>query len=389
MNRLFYFFLLSICIFLFTGCGSFIRPVIFPEHSNSYDVTGEVVTIKMLTKSDVNADEDFKQSYKAVFNEDPLTDKSFTPITSKGNKVSTDNKSLLAPGAAAEVAAVVLPVILNFAVENINNELKKEASLHETQFTKTIVGDKFYAQVKNDHDNSYSLNYCGFEITRHTKQHPQNAPAFKLVFGIAPTADRTMFRIAPLSLEMRSSKAKVMAWKAWSFIPLFWWQLLFLNFDDEVNVKCDLAMNAIWVDKDGKMQKREHGAVNFNLPSYPLKETKSTNFERESVGWFPHIPKSIFPIEDPKPIEKTVAPGQVYWGNFELTITIKETDPSHAKEYLENAQKTIEKAKDDILEKLKKFKNLSKEKQQEILDQLKKAVDEKDVEKLWKIFEAI
>lgn len=319
--------------------------VILPEHSKSLDVDGHALRVSLLTWEDLEPE--LREDWTAAFGRDKV-EREFDLVPAK------DAMQI----AVADVAGVAA-VAIGFAIDWIGDRLEEESRLYEHEASAAKADDKFWRLKWTGEPKTRKAkctqNYHAIRIFRTTKD---TAKSLEIVYGICPSADESQFLIAPLRFELQTTPCKVLAWKAWTFLPPFVLALLFEDADEGVDVTVDLAVEASWVevelkqDKpiriDSKAEKIAHLVTTF--PRVPLSkptlwrakepppgDDRWLKLDVPTQGWFGPVPISEFPIGE-----------WSHAGNFRVVARVTDKDASNAAKLLTRARTELTSRKDDI-----------------------------------------
>lgn len=367
--------------------------VILPAHPRSLDRDGDSVTVRMLTCTDFAGDARLRDAYRTTFqvsSQEVCT----RPLASETQYVLRRGSDVLYEGPSLNAAfervssfsASALPAIVaqagawaaGAAVDFVARELNEEADRYTAQYEGRVFFDRFWTrelsaegpaeltpvQARALADGGAELRvrrasmrqtYLGFELRRATRAH---SPSFRLVVGLAPSADQQVFSMAPLMVERASSKAKILADRGWTYLPIPYGWLL--DAGDEVATHVDLEVLATWrtaKDKTGEQSIRTDkiASLSFDLPDQRLPSGSGAEGERGAAapadvvagpgsrgGWFGAIPTSYdFRGRD------------VGLGTGSIRVLVTERDPSNAKRDLEKASEAVAKQKDRVTEKVR------------------------------------
>ena len=356
--------------------------VLLPAHPNSNKRQGESVTIRMLDRSGMKG---YEADYKAVFG-------SALPAVPSAE----DNNAIRR---AAAPAAAVASVLVGLAVDYVQKELQKEASLYEAQFGSAIAVDDFWQktaaatnrppvtktitqrdvtrkdnkkvggtdqpeeilnttetvrEVIQNASAEYAQNYHGFEIIRAVGGNE----CFKVVFGLAPSQDGQFFRVAPLYFRTSRTKAKILSDTTLSYLaPWNWPGKLMKSDGHHVDTTVAIDMKGFWKDKDQEVRIASIAAAEFSFSGYDIRANhelraagKASDPNAEKLGatpsgWLLGVPISF---ESNGTLVNTK-----HAGTFALKVTITEKDPSNAKQDLEKAATLVGNQKEKILERIK------------------------------------
>jgi hypothetical protein len=232
-------------------------------HPNSEDRAGEAVAIRLLDRD-------------AIYT--PPPDWSPAERDAYGKRV----ESVLGPntGAAAGGLAAFAPVAVKAVIDWIADYLSSQADRYEAQYEACVYGDEFWAKPPSqtpDANSRFELRrkLFGFELTRTTTKHGASAPAMRLVVACVPSKDLSAFVMVPVAFKVRSTHAKI----------------------DESNAlaafEFEIAMSAMWVDKDSTARDALIASTLFRVPRYHVGTGEPrVEFDGATAGWFPSVPVS-------------------------------------------------------------------------------------------------
>ena len=359
------------------GCSAFL-----PAHTHSNKRDEQPISVEMITWEEATQPE-FNQDYQAVFHR------------SVPKPVPAIPQEKVVPAIAAAAAAA----LVGLAVDYVQNELKKEASLYEAQFGQTIFGDDYYREIEVTNPPSGSVhttkevmterhtvqrelaqgtwktnetyvnerifsaeedklwqslrpNYYGFKVRRDLKGKKGDTNAFLLICGIAPSADGQMWRIAPLRFKTEYGKAKVLSDQAgWWLLPTTWFRWLFGSSGHEIDTEVNVEVDAYWRGKDQTANVTKAAGFDMKFPAYDLdkrlvlhQSASPTNppagegkLTTGPSGWLLGLPVSY-----------DVYGAPVGRGTYSLKVLVTERDKSNAKKYLEEGAKLVGENKSKI-----------------------------------------
>lgn len=224
------------------------------------------------------------------------------------------------------VAGLAVSVVFDL----IKSGIAAEAAKHERQFGSTLYGDGFWAgPPAKQPDGTYQCqrNVCGFEIVRHAGKFADvNRPAFRCVCIFKQNAaDKRMFLIRPLCLEVNGSKAKVSG--------------------KSLKIKLDIALDSTWIDKSLATHASQIALSSFEFPPCHMDnaEVAIKSLDGLTAGWFAGVPVSVN--------ENGVPVGD---GVYALRVNVTETDASAAKENIEKLGRLIEDQRSNVSDAVKK-----------------------------------
>jgi hypothetical protein len=331
---------------------------------HSYDLAGEQVEIRMLTKSDFGDD---CETYFATVGWD---------MPDHDDKAESRSEAFLACYKAAntfrQARAVeadpltqesVLGVdiaagLIGLTVDVIAKELEKDAARYQLQYRSITYDDSFwtYANARRSVDESdapmqmvgtLQPKYVGFELVRWTKALPREGgePASRFVCLLgASRAEPRIFVLRPIYLEVRGTKAKIPDIGDRGFSVELDIQLIGAFVKSNQIVEQILATNK-W--KVGGLSLR--GEKKYR--TFVRSDDASRYDDAYTAGWFVGVPlpnanaDGTFEIDEPEEGRTVYDAG----GPFKLTIVATETADSKAPQYLERSAKYLRDNKDTIV----------------------------------------
>lgn len=325
---------LLLCLSLFlSGCSSLNRNVsnlVFPPYSNSDQREGERVHLTFDYKEEVSI-KDIRR-------------------TCEPQPVARMNESVAA--LAAIPSSFSAASALQFATDQVQQFLKKEAELYTGSYSAVAAGDHFYTSC-NASNNDIHLK--GVTLTRSIKNAGKGTiknagKVMELSFDIEQTVDGTAFQIKPREITIAQSKAKVTAFditRPFGFDLLAPWTIFKINSVDElsparpneVDVTAEISVTAVWV-AGTKGYSELLASRKFKFGSIPLDgEPHSLAALGVSPQLFPIIPRS-----------NTLGDGKLGAGNFIISVLVTEYD-DYAERIMELEQ-GVEKNKGSLIERL-------------------------------------
>jgi len=353
--------------------------LVLPRNPNSYEFEHEKITVHLMSFDDMRK---YEQQYDEAF-EDIVTLQSaptwpsglptvYELRTSTGDLVATAGSLSEVAAAVSEFKPAALPLLAaplaglaaDFAVSYVKRQLEREATKYEAQFEGLAFVDRFWLRdvqpvdLKDQGALQKALDqkhltltkvairqrYYGFEVLRTTEDHGSGDPAFRLVCGIAPSSDHQVFLLAPLLLETKAAKAKVLSARWWTYVPIpYGWAL---DASDEVSTRINIELTAIWRERqadafDQRFQTDKLISFSFDVPNQDLSDPKPltvpNGLPRNIGGWFGSVPISFDALNQP-----------VGTGTAVLRVLVTEKDPSNAKKRLEEAADQVEKQRETI-----------------------------------------
>ena len=305
--------------------------ILLPAHSNSYDVTDEKVTLRMIKKGGLCTIQNKLNSNASVGSDKVL-------IGINGDACITRDEFAFAAPLAVAAAGL--------AFDFMQKRIEEEATHYEAQFGDRIAVQRFWTMESNTTESTVAIQpqpyYEGFEIIRGTRDHPfkdeSSRPAFRMIFAFDTSSDGSAFLIRPTYVFHKSAKAKVLS-KA-SIVSWFNW---FAKATGNVEVKVDIDIDAIWIDEKKKTHFEKIaafpvsiGAINLSSPT----EFSTKDLSKKIAGWFPGVPCSSK--------VKMENEGD-NCGNFWIKVLVTEKDPSNAKKYLKQSAELVGSKKETII----------------------------------------
>ena len=323
--RAFSFLLIAISI---TGCAGLSRNFsnfLFPPVSSSDQRKGEDVKLVL--------ENEYKEEEFKLLKNCPETE---------------DNVTFALPLLGAPVAAFLADI----AYKQTQKMLEEEAKRYTATYSAAAFSDRFYFNVcnKEGKPTASKINLKSITLTRTIANY--DSPAMQLKMKIDPLADGTAFRIQPVSLDVKKSKAKVAAFdftRPLGFDLLAPWTILQLNSvselfpirDAKIDMVVDITIHAVWLDKEGIGQSKDVATKQIKLRNIKIGEPKK--FSEEDSELFPVIPRSVKNMKAHPGLE------DLGYGNFVVSIVVTEHD-SYGERVTEIKQKL--ESNQDILRKL-------------------------------------
>ena len=294
-------------LLLSTGCS-----ILLPAHSNSCDIKGERVVLKMLTQTDMT-EKDYADCYNAFMDRQ---------AKQRGKR-----------GAVATTAA--FSYLVGCAFDYVKSELEQEADLYTAQFGKKVAFDGFWKYTGPKREQ----NYVGFEVKRITNSTSDSSPAFRLLCAIVPSDDQMAFKLVPILFQTNKSKAKVLSFQWKHFYSGLWTWLLKIG--NEINTKVTVHFDAFWVDEKQGAHTARIAEADLVVNGYDISHPKPYGkLQDEAMGWFGGIPVS-YNLSTNK------------WGGtgtFWLEVIVTEEDPSNARRYIKKAVEKMQENRERVIE---------------------------------------
>jgi hypothetical protein len=330
---------------------------VFPGHSKSDDREGELVAVRMLTYQQMH--EKYGARYKAATGRDAgqiaaaitsqlaLSASKFVEGMDGIAYAKTIGSADLWQAGAIPGAADVAGAVVGAAVDFVKAQLEQEAELYEAQFGARRAFDKFWTYCQSTDGKLIRVQtYAGFEVVRTTDATRKaladgkatDDAAFRFVCALVPSADQSAFLIKPLSLDLAASRAKVLSFELpYDFLSVLWTWLL--DTGDRVDVKLELTMDALWIDKDQRQHIERVSQDTIDVGKITLGSSlDAVKLEAFEQGWIAAIPVSTAP--------RQAQPGR---GTFWLGAKVTERDPSNAREYILKAAEELGERRDDLV----------------------------------------
>lgn len=336
----------SATVLSLAGCSAFM-----PPHSNSYDVSDEKVIIELI-------------SYDQVVCANNIisisgTETGISCVSDKYDK--SGNKIMAGPLVVTPLVATAVTYVASAAFDYAVEEIEQEASLYEAQYGKEMPADNFWSYVstpacvnegekgclKYKYSSSYKPNYWGMRIKRTTEKNDD--PAFDIILSFEKSSDGQLFKVVPEQLKITRSKAKVLSDETITYFnPLTWFPKLFNTAGHKLNVNVDIKMDGYWRGSDQMLHSSSLAFLSIPVNGYDIESNPTLDKDDlgGATGWMLTPPVSMMPdgsrpaaCQDP---DKECSNKS---GNFAVSVTITERDPSNAKKYIEKASTYIKENK--------------------------------------------
>jgi len=351
------------------GCAVFL-----PAHSRSNKRGQERVAIRLLDLPALKQSKNYLNGYEQAFG--------VASIPSVDPCKRPDSRAEVAPVAA------LASIAIGFAVDFIKQRLEQEASLYEAQFSVTATDDKFWCLVntvavkptkrvvtttrrvrKSDSDDSpwrldppvtqvteeisvatgsasWAQRYYAFEVIRSVEENwfdrqgeDERREASRIVFGLRPSADQQMLRVAPIYYQAGYAKAKVLSdeWFSWLVLPVFG-KLLKVP-GHYLDVEIGVELDGYWRAPDQQLRTTRVAAFTTQVNGYDLDTSQAllpdAGLGSGTGGWLVGVPVSYGPEGTPAVGRGSEA------GTFALRLIVTERDSSNAKKYLLRAAELV------------------------------------------------
>lgn len=254
----------------------------------------------------------------------------------KGEVVLTLNRNTDTKHA---IASEAVGALVGLTVDLVKAQVEAEAKKLERQYGQVDYRSDFWSIQPTTNTAKLKQNYSGFTLKRLTKKFPKmDFPAMEFDCSFQPSDSGRMFVVNPTKFVLRQAKAKV------------------INWGGKINVTVNIAVDAMWIDKNQVAHQERIAFSSFDIADYNLSQTNTiTNFKGQKAGWFPGVPISSgadgkYPWEAGAGVSTNLYSD----GCFKLTVLVTEKDASKAKENLEKAAKFIGDQKSSLVDKAKK-----------------------------------
>ena len=321
---------ISVLVFVFacqSSCSLFL-----PSHSRSYCVSGERVTLELITAEHMGTCtnvptgldvEKFKTDYRRAFGDSP------PGLPPAGQQMPV-------------IKTAVASAAVGFVVDFVKAQLEEESERYRAQYVGQVASDRFWTRNKD----GLVPNVIGFLLRRYWED--SNVLASEIVVGFNMAADGSVFRVCPLSMSMTVSKAKILSDEIWWLpLPTTWVRYAAGSTGHEVGVSLGVEMNGYWVDDKSKdLHVANIAALDLQMPAYDLNARAQLHVGDGSLragpsGWLLAPPVSALTGHSPG------------LGVFDLRVVITEHDPSNAKKWLEKLANRVGEEKDNLVNKVK------------------------------------
>lgn len=309
--------MLSAILIALAGCSGK-----FMAATNSYDLAGEEVEIRMLTRDDFGDDGDVYPRNVGWKHDDPRI-VAFTRCFAAAMQLSGP----AAQGrATTESFAGIATGLLGVTIELIAGELQKDAERYEMQYRGITYNDSFW-------EGEDTPKYLGFELTRWTSSFTRDdkEPATRFVCLMTPSKSGggQIFVLRPVYLEVRGTKVKLPCLGDDEFTTTLDIQLVgAVVGDGKLNEQ--ILMTTKW--KFGGLDLDDVGTLDGFHTFVTGPEDNPRYDEAFTAGWFIGVPLSE----------------GIAGGPFKLAIAATETADTKAPKYLEQSATYLRGNKDRI-----------------------------------------
>lgn len=153
-------------------------------------------------------------------------------------------------------AAFPVAAVAGFIVDQTVQFLKDEGDRYSATYSAAAFGDTFY----DGWNKEAAINTRAIRLSRKVK----GEPAMQFCALVEPTLDERAFHLIPVSLSVNLAKAKLIGfdWLApLNFDLLAPWTIFkneWAGFDNNVDVKIELALEAIWLHEEANSKTAIH-----------------------------------------------------------------------------------------------------------------------------------
>ncbi len=300
-------------------CNRSASNLVFPPHPNSDQRKGEGVQLKL--------------SYKAVPTKDQVAQTCKPQI--RGTEGPQLEGFMIPSGPALATSA------LQFATEQVQEFLQKEAERYTGSYSAVAAGDHFYTSCDSAVN---TVHLKGLTLNRSIRNVGK---VMELNFDIEQTIDGTAFQIKPNNIKIEQSKAKVTAFditRPFGFDLLAPWTIFQVNSfkelsplrPNEVDVTAEVSIIGVWVDEKRNGHSKVIATRKFNFGKVSVDGT--VHPFGASPQLFPTIPRSY------------MGGGKLGAGNFIVSVLVTEYD-DYAERVMELEQ-GVEKNREGLIERL-------------------------------------
>lgn len=225
--------------FVISGCESLI-----PSHPHSFKIEGEKISIDVI-KSQKQEGEDAKEF-------------------------------------AAPIAAVVIPLVADYAVKKIAAGLEDESKKYTAVYTGMKPESGFYESG----GPTPTVKFGGLRITRSVPINSAQVPAAEFKFKVDGSQYNTnrQLQLVGETAQVDYAKAKV-ADTRW-YLPWTWLD----STQDSVDVDMNITIEGHWLDEKDTPHQEE--IANLNLPLRAIKLATATDISKIKSEWFPLLPRT-------------------------------------------------------------------------------------------------
>lgn len=145
---------------------------------------------------------------------------------------------------AVPLLAAVAPKLIDYGIEFVQKEVKREASRYERSYVATVAGDQFYPTRESALPAKPLLRRIAVSRSIIPRGSDEREDAMHLILKVVPSADHFYFRFEPESLKVDFAKAKTR------------------RGDNDVDIEVKLSMTFFWVeDGEARQQSIELPAI--------------------------------------------------------------------------------------------------------------------------------
>lgn len=321
------------------GCGGKPWFANWFKESNSLDSDGEKVTVQVFSSYD---DID---TYAKTHISDATTQPS---MPSERQNFLTYFDGLKAhPSQNPEIVlpvAVIIGAAVSFAVDQIQADLQKEATLYQAQFSGTCNQSGFWTSINSGLNQGYVPTLVGFAIRRNTKSYDGKTPgtdAYNLICLLTPSGNGGVFEVQPIYFKTNCAKAKVYQFGA-----------------KTIESKLNLSVSGTWIgSKDGSFHSESLGTAVLDVGGYDISRSQSMDNSQltgtptpihpagnSTANLFGQLGAVGYITGPPQPPNATDS------GAITLTALVTETDQSQASAALQTVATFLQNNKSTIVQ---------------------------------------
>lgn len=251
-------FSLLVLILALSGCETFL-----PAHDKSFKVDQESVFVKI----------------ESV-------------LTKRQDKTCEPGK---AGKKEAAVAALVIPLLADYAIKNVAQELAKDSERYTAEYGGTTTSAEFYQSADCNPDVNFKQVVIRREITLDGKETIASE-IFLDVVGDELEKNGHLQLVAKTPPLLNYSKAKVLGTR-W-YLPWTWFGISHETVDMDVNV----IIEAQWLDENAVSHNEAVANLIIPLRKVPFGKpsTNKQAYQHVPSTWFAPIPRSILSLKGDK-----------------------------------------------------------------------------------------